>query len=784
MTANAKGGTKAPASSHDKKVRRNRLLLLLSPLIVLFSPVLLPVYYVMRRRKGKPLFGSRKRATRSPVAPVGQMGRIAGSLDRVPPAPIDMAEEERIDAMPDTFALCRVIGNDLVPRHKAGQSLENVRFILENEPELSNCRKLWVLNRIFDPENEARLINLLEQHGQDYERIPYDADALQSTGFDFSTIEDPMVFVDGRLDQLDEKCRLPLIAQAYRLRNNYVMNNNGARNVALGLCLKHAKWALPFDGNCYFTESAWQAVRSDIMSRRDKRYFTVPMARMLDNQDLLADDVTPNATEEPQLAFRCDAPLRFDEAHPYGRRPKVELFLHLGIPGPWEKWPVARFDIPPRKVSPEGHRVGQAGWVARLFSGQAQLEQDTGNTIRDRGVARNQAIRATLDMLEARPVRAQASSGQPVFYSAAELDALSASPADPDYDAIQATADAALTRGPFSVVDKPDPGPSGDKHDYFHPAPYWWPNSKKADGLPYVRRDGHRVPGTGLYEPDSDRFDRTRLQRMFDDTTALALAARITGDEAYRDHAKALIRTWFLEPATRMNPNLFYAQVRRGHNNDRGSDNGLIETKDFYFFLDAVRLLQHDEISSGVQSWCAEFLNWLKTSDQGIKECRNENNHGTCFDLQEAALAAFLGDADCLQQVNLRAQARLLGTIEENGAQPHELTRTMTQHYCVFNVQSWINLFNLMEGAGLRPWDSAAADRLVQAMRLVLRDSANGWPNAQAEPFDLARLAPIDQELCRRTGQGVLQIETPPACFHPHDGIAPFWRQARWGSAK
>ncbi len=778
MTTKRTNGPAASASSRDRKSRRNRLLLL-SPILVLLSPVLLPVYYVLRRRQGKPLFSGKRRVGRSVMRPLGQMGKLAGSLGSVPPAPLDAAKEARVDALPDTFALCRIIGNDLVPRHKAGQSLENIRFILEHEPDFEDCTKIWVLNRIFDPENEASLIALLEEHDQIYERIPFDADALQATGYDFSTFPEPMIFADGTLDQLDEKNRLPMISQAYRSRNNYVMNNNGARNFALELCLTHAKWALPFDGNCFFIQNAWNTLRNDILAQRDKRYFTVPMVRMLDNDDLLRDSEAPEATEEPQMVFRCDAPLRFDEAHPYGRRPKVELFLHLGIHGPWENWPVAGFDIPPRKVSAEGHRVGQAGWVARLFSGQANLEQDKGNTILDRGVARNLAIRATLDMLEARAVEDQFASARPVFYDDKRLAALTENPSHSDRAAIQAAADEAIDRGPYSVVDKPEPGPSGDPHDYFHPAPYWWPNPKKPDGLPYVRQDGNRVPGTRLYEPDSDRFDRTRLQRLFDDTTTLVLAARITGDAAYGDHAGTLIRTWFIDPATRMNPNLNYAQVRRGHNGDRGSDNGLIETKDFYFFLDAVRLLGDEALTDGLRDWCSAFLDWLNTSEQGIKESRNENNHGTCFDLQAAALAAFLGDTATLQQVNLRAQARLLGTITATGEQPHEMSRTMTQHYCAFNLQSWINLFNLLEGAGLHPWNSAAADRLEQAMRWTLTESKQGWGHPQIEPFEMARLAPIEETLRHRTGQGILKIEDAPACFHPHDGIAPFWRQVR-----
>lgn len=750
-----------------RKRRRNRWLILLSPVILLLSPVLLPAYLVYRRRKAQKLSKSAAR-----------MGAVAGSLASIRPEVRDSAAEAEVDAQADTFALCRVIGNDLVPRHKAGQSQENVRFILENEPEFENCTKLWILNRIFDPENEAALIALLERHGQSYERIPFSPDTFQTVGFDFETFEDPMIFADGSLDPLDDETKAKIIGQSYRARNAYVMNNNGARNAALELCLRHAKWALPFDGNCYFTQGAWDAFSADVVANRDKRYLVVPMARMQDNADLLGDDCTPNPTEEPQLAFRCDAPLRFDEAHPYGRRPKVELFLHLGIEGPWQKWPLEAFDAPPRKVSPEGYRVGSAGWVARLFSGQGKLEKDNAQSFKNRGLARNDAIRATLDMLEARHMAPSAAPGGLAFYDAARIETLAATRDDPDHRAICAAAEAALDRGPFSVTDKPQPGPSGDLKDYYHPSPYWWPDPKKKDGRPFVFRDGERVPGTRLYEDESDRFDRTRLQRLFDDSVALTLAGRLTGESRYGDHAGRLIETWFINPDTRMNPNLDYAQVRLGHKGDKGLSHGLIETKDFYFFLDAVRMLDDASIRQGVQAWVAEFLTWLQNSDQGRGERRARNNHGTCYDLQAAALAAFLDDTETLQQINLRAQARVLGSITPDGAQPHEMARTLTQHYCAFNLQSWINLFTLLDAVGMRPWSSQAADRLVIAMRRLLTESAEGWTHEQIEPFEFARLVPIDAALQQQTGQGVLDTHEAPACFHPHDGIAPFWRLA------
>ena len=54
-------------------------------------------------------------------------------------------------------------------------------------------------------------------------------------------------------------------------------------------------------------------------------------------------------------------------------------------------------------------------------------------------------------------------------------------------------ADEHLKKGPYSVTYKKALPPSGDKHDYISMGPYWWPNPKTADGLPYIRRDGEWV---------------------------------------------------------------------------------------------------------------------------------------------------------------------------------------------------------------------------------------------------------------------------------------------------
>ncbi|MGN6552649.1 MAG: alginate lyase family protein [Verrucomicrobiota bacterium] len=61
-------------------------------------------------------------------------------------------------------------------------------------------------------------------------------------------------------------------------------------------------------------------------------------------------------------------------------------------------------------------------------------------------------------------------------------------------------ADQALGRKLLAVTDKPFPAPSGDKHDYVSLSKYFWPDPKRANGLPYISRDGRASPENKQYD--------------------------------------------------------------------------------------------------------------------------------------------------------------------------------------------------------------------------------------------------------------------------------------------
>jgi hypothetical protein len=299
----------------------------------------------------------------------------------------------------DDFVLYRIIGNDLPPRHEVGQSLRSLEFILENEPSFAACTKKFVVNRVLDPESEGRIIATLEHHGLDYVHIPFDGAAYAQIPLDFGCLPggDRDYLESRSFQRLRPRHKIRLLTAVNRHRNNYVMHNNGARNAALGDGQGLAKWVLPFDGNCFFTESAWWQFKLVVEQRPWFKYLVVPMARIQNNADLLDPGFAPAAEEEPQVAFRCDAQEVFNEAFPYGRFPKIELFWRLGVPGNWSYTVEKAWDPPRRGLSPEAYQFALAGWVARLDSGVRHLEQAGHDMGSKRGDARREAI---LDLLE------------------------------------------------------------------------------------------------------------------------------------------------------------------------------------------------------------------------------------------------------------------------------------------------------------------------------------------------------------------------------------------------
>ncbi|KAI8973188.1 alginate lyase-domain-containing protein [Mycotypha africana] len=665
----------------------------------------------------------------------------------------------------DKIILYRIIGNDLPPRHKEGQTLSNLQFILDHEPNFPNTQKIFLLNRIIDPVNEATIIRLLDRYNMDYIRVPFDEEEYSRIDFDLEKFPDADFLHSDDYRRFSKVSKLRALDYTYHLKNLYAMNNNGGRNTAIrhGRSLPYAKWIMPFDGNCYLSRNGFKEITTQLERYGDDiKYFIVPMTRLLNNSVLLNnEDERPKTPEEPQIIFRHDATEEYNLNMRYGRRSKLELLWRLGaLENRRLNRPTVPWEPVERPYSKDKGNFKNIGWVFRLFSGNPSQEENKKEASSIRAFNRLMAIQSSLDSLDENIARKTFNHNKLFIYNEQPMNQLRYEHWTNHYE-IRAAIDRLEEKAKIILEDSQKRlapqitttstpsslDPSSERH----------PQGAVAFDSTMLSTASHSSATTS---------EKDELGPLSKNVTILTLANYFTGEEKYGRAAANLIRVNFLNEyavededeynSARRIPDdshlldflsdqgyYFPSMSRISHVIPKYSHNRILNTSDLTktdisSLLDCFRLLRHMQALThkeyiDLQGMTAEFLEYLVTSPTGIHLAQMTDHRGVLYDLQVIAMAAFTDDVRLFLRVANRCRMRIGKQFTEDGAQPYEASSTRGRilllsasadidgktewkallHYETLNLQYWTLLARGIQNAGIAKdiWHYAAANR-------------------------------------------------------------------------
>jgi hypothetical protein len=289
-------------------------------------------------------------------------------------------------------------------------------------------------------------------------------------------------------------------------------------------------------------------------------------------------------------------------------------------------------------------------------------------------------------------------------------------------------ADRYVKQPPVTITASSSPRSAGGPHDYFSEGDYWWPDPANPDG-PYIQKDG-------MTNPDNFVGHRHAMIRLSVHVPALAAAWSLTQNRKYAAHAAAHLRAWFLDAKTSMNPHLLYAQAIKGRFTGRGI--GIIDTLHLVEVVQAIDVVETagaltSAERDGVRQWFDRYLTWMTTHEYGQAERDAKNNHGTCWLLQAAEFARYVGRHDVTSFCRDRFKTVVVpGQIAADGSFPEELRRTKPYGYSLFNLDAMAGVCQVLSTADDDLWRFTTSDGrgIGKALAFMTPYVANktSWP--------------------------------------------------------
>lgn len=273
-------------------------------------------------------------------------------------------------------------------------------------------------------------------------------------------------------------------------------------------------------------------------------------------------------------------------------------------------------------------------------------------------------------------------------------------------DGVLERADKFLNAKTLTITSFSCPRSAGGKHDFFSEGPYWWPDPANPNG-PFIKKDGLRNP---------DRFEKhdNELRNLSQIVGTQTSAWLLTGEEKYARSAMRFLKVWFVDTATRMNPNMLYSQAIKGVCTGRGT--GIIDAVPLMDVAQSVLILEKSPYVSAkdimtLKEWFTQFIAWLTTHPYGIKEMNADNNHGMWWHAQIAVYARLVDDQKALQLCRDHFKEILLpNQMAADGSFPLELERTKPYSYSLFNLDAMASLAWTLSDKTFDTWNYSLPD--------------------------------------------------------------------------
>jgi hypothetical protein len=301
--------------------------------------------------------------------------------------------------------------------------------------------------------------------------------------------------------------------------------------------------------------------------------------------------------------------------------------------------------------------------------------------------------------------------------------------AEIDRERILKTAEIALALPPVTITSSRAKLSEGGPNDFYSNGDYWWPDPSKPDGLPYIQRDGESNPG-------NFNDHRVAVRKLQDAVAALGAAWKITRDDRYTAKGVQLLRVFFLDPPTRMNPNFQYAQAIPGVSPGRGT--GIIDGLHLIEIPKAVEAMTNSaalrpEVLTGLKDWFGALVQWMATSKNGRQEAAAKNNHSVAFYLQMAVFSEFAGDEVHVEECRRQYKTVFVpNQMAADGSFPQELRRTKPYGYSIFQLDNMATLCQVLSRPDDNLWtfrlpDGRGIQKAVEFLYPFLEDKSK-WP--------------------------------------------------------